>query len=328
MVQSFAFISSRKKARENYSKLKEQGLLITTLKPIPHGHNIAFPVEKGDVKLEFEMIQNSNPHENLAKVMQSPPSKWEVLGDVVILPENSVDENEPYDWLAIANAIGGNRLAIQAEISPEMMRKSQLKMLHGKDGWVIHRENFLDYEFDITKSMFSSGNITERRRMGEFKMDGEIVIDAYCGIGYYTIPMLVHGNAKQIHACEINPESIEGLEKGLTRNDVRDQCLIHQGDNRKTMKTLTGIADRIVLGLIPSSESTWKLAIDCLNPKGGIIHIHMNVDERKLDQWLDETIDWFSKSSGKKVTALHLEKVKWYCPHIRHVVLDLKIEEN
>ena len=315
-------------AGENYSKLKEQGLLITTLKPMPHGNNIAFPVEKGEIKLEFENTQNSNPHVNLAKVMRNPPNKWEILGDVVILPENSIDENEQYDWLAIANAIGGNRLAIQAEVSPEMMRKSQLKLLHGTDGWVIHSENFVDYEFDITKSMFSSGNVTERRRMGQFKMDDEIVIDAYCGIGYYTIPMLVHGNAKQIHACEINPDSIHGLEKGLARNEITDRCIIHQGDNRETMKKLSGIADRIILGLIPSSEPTWKLAIECLNPKGGIIHIHMNVDERKLDQWLGTTVDWFSKASGKKTTPLHLEKVKWYCPHIRHVVLDLKVEGN
>jgi tRNA G37 N-methylase Trm5 len=52
----------------------------------------------------------------------------------------------------------------------------------------------------------------------------------------------------------------------------------------------------------------------------------MNIDERKLDEWMAQTIDVFSRLSGKNATAIHLEKVKWYCPHIRHVVLDIQIE--
>ena len=35
---------------------------------------------------------------------------------------------------------------------------------------VIHRENFVDYEFDAAEIMFSSGNVTERRENGRFKL--------------------------------------------------------------------------------------------------------------------------------------------------------------
>ena len=74
---------------------------------------------------------------------------------------------------------------------PGVTRKSQLELIHGDDSWVIHRENFVDYEFDAAEIMFSSGNVTERKRMGDLDCKDEIIIDAYCGIGYYTLQFLV-----------------------------------------------------------------------------------------------------------------------------------------
>jgi tRNA G37 N-methylase Trm5 len=51
----------------------------------------------------------------------------------------------------------------------------------------------------------------------------------------------------------------------------------------------------------------------------------MNVHEDEIEEWAEKTTEWFSTVSGKIATRLHLEDVKQYCPHIRHVVLDLKI---
>ena len=45
----------------------------------------------------------------------------------------------------------------------------------------------------------------------------------------------------------------------------------------------TGIADRINLGLIPSSEESWPSACKALNPStGGWLHIHANVTSSDL----------------------------------------------
>ena len=92
------------------------------------------------------------------------------------------------------------------------------------------------------------------------------------------------------------------------------------------MRGLKGIADRVILGLIPSSMNAWGLAIGCLKPSGGTIHVHMNVHEDEIEEWVEKTTEWFATVSGKNTTALHLEDVKQYCPHIRHVVLDLRID--
>ena len=323
MPESFAHICSRADASSEYERLKEIGVLNTELKPRAHGEKIAIPITKGEMKLEFDEVQRTNPHSLLSKLVKNPPKKWEKLGKMVIFPNRTNTDNWPME--EIASALNATKIGIQNEVHPGVTRKSQLELVHGEDSWVVHRENFVDYEFDAAEIMFSSGNVTERKRMGDLDCKDEIIVDAYCGIGYYTLQFLVRGHAKYVHACEINPKSIECLEKGLERNGVSDRCSIYIGDNKESMQELRGIADRVILGLIPSSLNSWGNAIRCLKPEGGHIHVHMNVHEDEFDEWTEKTVTWFSTVSGKNVEAVHFEDVKSYCPHIQHVVLDLKI---
>ena len=323
MPTSYAYLCSRGDASKEYDRLKHEGLLNRDLKPMPHGELIAIPVTSGDLELDFQSVARHNPHDALKMILTEPPKKWERLGDLVIFQQGT--DTSGWPLVKVAEALNCSRVAIQNEIDSGIERKSQLDLVHGDDGWVIHRENFVDYEFDATQVMFSSGNVTERRRMGDLQTDGEIIVDAFCGIGYYTLQFLVRGKAEHVHACEINPESIVALKKGLTRNSVSDRCTIYPGDNRQTLKQLQGIADRVILGLIPSSMNAWGLAIRCLKDSGGILHIHMNVHENEIEDWAEKTAEWFATASGKSTKIIHVETVKQYCPHIMHVVLDLEI---
>ena len=323
MPLSHAHVCAREIANDEYHRLRELDLLNPDLKPRPHGELIAIPVKAGDLELDFEAIERHNPHFELESMLENPPKKWEKLGDMVIFKQGT--DTSMWRLEKVAESLGATRIAIQNEIEPGPKRESSLELILGKDGWVIHKENFVEYEFDATKVMFSSGNVTERRRMGEIQTKDEIIVDAFCGIGYYTLQFLVRGLANHVHACEINPNSIIALQKGLKRNDVSERCTIHEGDNKVTMKSLRGVADRVILGLIPSSMNAWGNAIRCLKPEGGVLHIHMNVHEDEIEAWSGKTADWFATASGKTAEILHLEVVKQYSPRIMHVVLDLKL---
>ena len=123
-----------------------------------------------------------------------------------------------------------------------------------------------------------------------------------------------------------------------------------------------GVADRVNLGLIPSSEMSWYTACNAPKPRsGGWLHVHTNVDrkkatnegsdettaeidsniiincwdELKYDSWKDWTIycartmlghlTTLHESDGPwTVTARHLEFVKSYGPKVDHLVLDLE----
>jgi tRNA wybutosine-synthesizing protein 3 len=60
----------------------------------------------------------------------------------------------------------------------------------GDNGWVRHREAGVTYVLDVTRCMFSSGNTSERARMGRLNCSGETIVDLFAGIGYFTIPLL------------------------------------------------------------------------------------------------------------------------------------------
>jgi tRNA G37 N-methylase Trm5 len=44
----------------------------------------------------------------------------------------------------------------------------------------------------VTKVMFSSGNVSEKARIARLDAGGEVVLDLFAGVGYWTLPLLVH----------------------------------------------------------------------------------------------------------------------------------------
>ena len=329
---------------------EELALPISSESPSFHSIGIPYRIER----VMFEHSPPSiNPHRQLKEVIQEfipqgmehafefIPTKWERLDDLILFPKEAFtqpiwgeiiqDKNNFFEQ--IANVLQGRRVGRQQPIANDTIRSSQMELLLGDSSWVEVKDNGLFYGFDACKVMYSSGNVTERHRMGSLNVEGEIIIDAFAGIGYYSLPLLVHGKATHVHACELNPESIKALNWAAEKNDVSQSITIHEGDNQSTLPNLRGIADRVLLGLLPSSEAAWKPAISTLKEQGGSLHIHMNVEEEHIEQWTKDTIQTclnYAKSDDRdwRCTHQHLEKVKWYAPRVRHVVLDVSFSSS
>ncbi|NXP61684.1 TYW2 protein, partial [Chloropsis cyanopogon] len=189
----------------------------------------------------------------------------------------------PALWETVASALGARRVARRGRVMPDGMRTPSVTLLLGQHGWVEHVDNGIRYTFDVTKCMFSPGNITEKLRVASLPCSGEVLVDLYAGIGYFTLPFLVHAGAAFVHACEWNSHAVEALHRSLLLNGVRDRCHIHSGDSRQLQ--LRDVADRVNLGLIPSSEEGWPVACRVLKKDtGGVLHIHHNVETRPVPQ--------------------------------------------
>lgn len=122
---------------------------------------------------------------------------------------------------------------------------------------------------------------------------------------------------------------------------------------------LCDIADRVNVGLIPSSEEGWPTACTALKRStGGWLHIHGNVTTKTSDNTADheacvceqferyshllsskslrcvsvtkwigyavEQVSIFLEKSSWSVEVRHVEHVKSYAPHMCHLVLDLE----
>ncbi|KAM7287268.1 tRNA wybutosine-synthesizing protein 2 homolog [Ixodes scapularis] len=320
---------------------------------------------------EFRLSATDSPHKvlrNLVKallqeaafddgsidqLLSEVPKRWERHGDLVLLGQGAFSDPRwnslgPKLWHACCSALKCQRIAVNGRIAPDGHRTPLVRLVLGGDGWVTHLDNGIKYSFDVTKCMFSSGNITEKLRVAKLDCHGETVVDLYAGIGYFTLPYLVHAKARHVHSCEWNKDAAEALTKNLQLNGVEDRCTIHFGDCRKVCPE--GVADRVNLGLIPSSESGWPTACKALRSGYGQywLHVHENVDTHpnhargseaqtgskcsKEKQWqmraaevcdtirnmLDEL-----RGEGWVVECTHVEHVKSYAPHVAHIVMDL-----
>ncbi|KAK9133426.1 hypothetical protein Scep_012954 [Stephania cephalantha] len=268
-------------------------------------------------------------------LMEQIPTRWERLGDIVVLPATSFKdpawasiENEL--WPAIAKSLRTSRLARQGRIAPTGTRDSTLEVLVGDNGWVHHRENGILYSFDATKCMFSWGNLSEKLRMSNLDCRDEVIVDLFAGIGYFVLPFLVGAKAKLVYACEWNPHAVDALRHNIQANSVADRCVILEGDNRVVAPK--GVAHRVCLGLLPSSQNSWLTAVRALRVEGGMLHVHENVKDSEEGLWsehLAKSIHDLAKSEGFcwEVAVEHVERVKWYGPHIRHLVADVRCKQ-
>ena len=280
------------------------------------------------------------PHERLYDSISSflgenPPSeiprKWERFSDIAILPSGSFRDEDwgdvvgPDLWKAVAHGLNVERLGVMGEVTGRI-RKSGVKMLLGDDDWVVRRENGVDYGYHVTKCMFSAGNVNERRRMGEIVRRGEVVVDLFAGIGYYSLPILVHSEAEHVHCCEWNNDAVESLEWSLERNNVSSLCTVHRGDNRETSKSIGKVADRIIMGLLPTSERSFEAAMGVLSDSGGVIHVHGLAKPNEYSEWAEGVMtEICNYREGSSVRKIAVNRVKSYAPRWDHVVLDLEI---
>jgi tRNA wybutosine-synthesizing protein 2 len=195
---------------------------------------------------------------------------------------------------AICDILSVKRIAIKnpGGIQNNDFRSPNLTLVHGfcresmtRNGefstWAQRIENGIIQTWDITKCMFSIGNISEKLRVASFSCENEVIVDLFAGIGYFVLPYLIHAKAKHVYACEWNPASVIALKRNLQLNRISNsKYTIFEGDNRLVCPA--NIADRLNLGLIPSSEGSYETAVRALRDKlGGILHIHGNVRREK-----------------------------------------------
>jgi len=281
------------------------------------------------------------------ELLNDLPKKWKICEDLLILPATCFQSphwlkasKEGYNlWKSIAEVFRVKRVAIEHRVKSDDFRSPNLMLLYGDDPVVVINNNGIKYSYNITKCMFSWGNITEKLRLAEFDCSNEIVVDLFAGIGYFTLVYLVHAKAIKVYACEWNPASCEALANNLKLNKCENRCEILQGDNREVCPV--NVADRINLGLIPTSEMSWETAVNALKIKtGGYLHIHANVDVKKdSEKKLIPKPDWqewalyargeverlFKKRTNDEwsIRIENIEYVKSYGPRVDHLVLDL-----
>jgi len=254
------------------------------------------------------------------------PKGWFILGKVIIVKIDPGIEH-------LKGMIGEALLEVYPRCSTVLMDRGIEGKLREPDREVIagsektgtetvHRENGVVFKLDPMKVMFSAGNLKERMRMGRLGA-GEIVVDMFAGIGYFTLPMAVHSRPRKIVAIEINPVAYGYLAENVRLNRVEDVVELILGDC--AVAAPEGIADRVVMGYVGTTNQYLDAGIAALRP-GGVLHYHQTVPEQLYPQKLEEDLAEAAKRAGRSVRIERAARVKKYSPGMLHAVLDARVE--
>lgn len=213
-------------------------------------------------------------------LLKELPSAWENFNGFLVFTAPSFQsdiwlEAGPEIWKLTCLCLKGHSVALKGRIANNGFRSPQAQLVYGNSNIVHYLDNGIKYSWNVEKNMFCVGNVTERHRIAKYNCENEDIVDLFAGIGYFTLPYLIHAKARFVHACEWNPDAVESLRRNLHLNKVEDRCKIYEGDNR--MVCPKKIANRVNLGLIPTSEPFWNVACEALLDSGGILYVHNNV---------------------------------------------------
>jgi len=192
---------------------------------------------------------------------------------------------------------------------------------------IINHENGIKYKFDFTKIMFAKGNVNERAYIPTTLQPGEIIIDMFSGIGYFTLGMAKSRKPKHIYAIEWNPTSFHYLQENLKLNHVEDMVTPINGDNKiETPKLVSqGIkADRILMGLLPAPKDCIPAALTAIKSEGTIV-LYEGIEPEVSTQLFDEFTQ-VANEHGFQTILKERRIVKSYAPKLFHIVVEIIVK--
>ncbi|MFH0832455.1 MAG: class I SAM-dependent methyltransferase family protein [Candidatus Aenigmatarchaeota archaeon] len=243
------------------------------------------------------------------------PGGYQIIGNVLLLKLRKMPLSQKRKIArAILDIFPYVKTVCEIKSVGGELRKPNVVKLTGDGTETVHKEHNILYKLDVSKIMFSKGNLFERQRLISQVKENEVVVDMFAGIGYFSLS--VAKKAKEVYAIEKNKVAFRYLKENISLNKAGN---IHPilGDNRRIAEKLAGKADRVIMGYFPGTEKFLPYALMMLK-KNGIIHYHNIYKESEL--WKKPI------NEIKKIGAIILEKrkVKSYAPRVWHVVLDVK----
>ena len=262
------------------------------------------------------------------------PRGFQTLGDVIILklkPElysrKEIIGKAYLDLLPSIRSIYLNK----GKITGAFREPEKIEILAGIDDPIVeHKEHGVTYRFDITKIMFSKGNLKERKTLATFVKEGEIIVDMFAGIGYFSLPIGKHSNVEKIYSIEINPNSFKSLIENIKINHLEEIIMPINGNCKEEVLKLSnsGIrADRVIMGVFPAPIDYIKEALTLTKEEGSVYHFEGVVEKEKHIS-LFNNFNEVAKNQHYRCELKSYRLVKSYGPNLYHVVLDIFALKN
>lgn len=271
--------------------------------------------EKKPTSLKDYLKEHMAPEE-IDKIRKS----FDIIGDVVILEIPT--ELEVYKYLIAQAALQfTKRKAVYAKKSEiqGIIRTRDLEFLAGKDiSETVHKEFGCRILLDVRQVYFSPRLATERSRIAEQVVEGEIIIDMFSGVGPFSL-VIARKKMVKIYAIDINPVAIAYLKENIRLNNVDGRITAMEGDASSVLNELNIKADRIIMNLPGKAHEFLPLALENLK-SGGMIHYYQFARNFK------EPLEIIKKMTiNRRIKIVNQRKVRSTSPGEWQIVIDFQV---
>ena len=334
---SLAAIAKREDAEAALKRIICLGLLDKSRKVIKKEGRVEIPVlrQLG----EFDMVVQDRPSfyrklPDLSAALEDLipeslfcllPRGWFILGEVIIVKIHPrLRDYESHIGDALLHYYPRCTTVLADEGISGQLRQPVRRTIIGNSSRTTHKENGVVFHLDARRVMFSPGNLRERMRMSRLGQ-GEVVVDMFAGIGYFSIPMAVHSRPRRVLAIELNPQSYQFLCQNIRANEVQDIVQPILGDC--ALETPQGIADRVLMGMVQVTNRYLETGIAALKP-GGTLHYHQTIPSWQFPEAAVEEVKDAALAMGRRAEILKCKRVKKFSPGVVHAVIDARIDRD
>ncbi len=334
-MRSLALVVPKERAEEVRQTLIQMDLLRRDLRIEPGEDVLFFPVSEEvslgyDVELhDFrEVTLRPTNYRDLLLVPEELrhllPRSFDVVGDVLILriPEELAGLEKSIGTALLEVHKGIRTVAVDQGIVGRRRRRG-LRIIAGRRSTrTVHREYGLVLALDPSKVYFSPRMAGERRRVASQVAPGEVIVDAFCGAGPFSLHVSKRG-AKAVYAIDSNPDAIRFLRENVRRNRAENVVAV-EGDVAEVLPTLER-ADRIILDF-PRNPLPYLEAAALALKEGGVLHYYEILEMVQLEDRLEELREALPERLAMEL--LHKRVVRGYSATQAHYAFDLRVSRG
>ena len=264
-----------------------------------------------------------------AELHRSLPTSFDIIGDIAVL---KLGEELKQFQAEIGEAILGayksiKVVAIDSGVTGDLRRRS-VEIIAGESRTTTsHKEYGITLEVDIARAYFSPRLASERWRIAQQVGSDECVVDAFAGVGPFSILAAKHRKPRKIIAIDINPAAFEFLEKNIRANKVGGTVSGICGDAREELPKIAQNEkiSRIIMNLPWKSFEFLDAAMGAVS-NGGYIHFYEISEKNDIEKRKEDIIGLAGRvGAGARISQSRV--IKSYSPSQVNYVLDLLIEK-
>lgn len=152
------------------------------------------------------------------------PTSFETIGHIAHM--NLRDEHIP--WKILIGDVMLDKLAprIRTIVNKTNStggpyRTFAMEVLAGEPNFVTSvKENGCTFIMDFAKVYWNSRLETEHRRMVQSLRKDDVLVDAFCGVGPFSLPAAKRAICAKVYANDLNPSSVQYLDENIKKNNV------------------------------------------------------------------------------------------------------------